>query len=937
VILALLHQELNESAHTLSVLQDWEQGGDVSDEVFESALDFMDRFTQAVQASGLDSLAEYLGLVRLLLSQNYADPLRPDGAAERARLVGWPHAAMRYLEDPGSPHAVEAMEHSLAASTATVDLAWQEELIERLLDVPSLQEAADAQTDTAADEVAEDYRMDVAEVEPDQMQIFLFEAARQVQEIDDAVMAWGAGSCTMPMMQEAMRAAHTLKGSGYILGLRGLGRLAHHLEDALELGLAAVAERTPLPQPLLDTLLRVVDTLQQLTGFLQGQESAPVHLHVLGRELRASIQPLRAGVPTATPDPGQVPAQDVPSLPPTVPLQAQIPATQHAPLQLDAALLESLLRRAGQSLGTNARLVELTHTADGWLHALADSNRQLLEAFAELAQRVKNQSFQAHESMREREGFDPLELDRYDAIQNMVLSMEEKARDQQEFLALGTATSAQMGTQLRAHGFALADQRQDLLKVRTTTIKTVAARLRRTVAQTAEATGRKVRLVLHGDAVQIDGVVLNMLVEALLHVLRNAVDHGIEAPAERIAAGKSAEGVVELSFSRNADRVTVRVRDDGRGLDTGKIRQTAIANGLLNADVAIDEQALFRLILLPGFSTRDTVTETSGRGVGMDIVQDRLLQLQGDLQIFSASGQGCEITMSVQANSGVVHALLLTCGTGTFAIPSDLIEGVIPASQAIYSTAADGQVLLHHADTVVPVRVLADWLHLESDMPAARRVPVLVSVYGLRFAVLADAVLDARELILQGVGRLMRRLGGASSAALAPNGRAIFLLDLYALQRGAGGSSARKTSHSMQQRTHIAPARLLVVDDAWAVRMTMKQLLEDAGYRIETAHNGNAALEVLRRGHIDLVITDLEMPEINGLELARRMRGLPEWRNIPIVMLTSRSAEKHRQAALEAGISAYLTKPYRDSDLLSHTRAILAQAVKVSAEPSQAA
>ncbi len=928
MILALLQQELNESAHTLSLLQEWEQGADVSDEGFASALDWMDRFTQAVQTSGLDGLAEYLGLVRLLLSQNRADPSRPDGMAERSRLIGWYHAAMRYLEEPGSPHAVEAMEQSLAASTATVDLAWQEELIERLLDVPLLLEQEDTEADSAGDEDADDYGMDASGVEPDQLQIFLFEAARQIQEIDAAVAAWGAGVCTTPMIQEAMRAAHTLKGSGYILGLRGLGRLAHHLEDALEHGLALVSEGASLPRPLLDTLLRVIDTLQQLTGFLQGQESAPVHLHLLGHELRMAIQALREDLRATSPDPTYAAASLAASLLPTPPAQPQNPAGQQAPLQLDAAHMEQLLRRAGQSLSANARLVELRHTADNWLQALEQSNRQLLDAFAELAQLVKSQSVQAHQSMREREDFDPLELDRYDAIENMVLAMEEKARDQQEFLSLGTTVSEQMATQLRAHGFALVDQRQDLLKVRTTTVKTVAARLRRTVAQTAEATGHQVRLVLHGDTVQIDGVVLSMLVEALLHILRNAVDHGIETPEERIAAGKSAEGLVELTFARNADRVSVSVRDDGRGLDTEKIRETAIANGLLNVDSAIDEQALFRLILLPGFSTRDRVTETSGRGVGMDVVQDRLLQLQGDLQIFSTRGEGCEVRMSVQANNGVVHAVLLRCGESVFAISSDLIETIVPASQAQYSAAADGQTLLHHADAAVPVRVLADWLHIASDTPAARRVPVIVRVYGLRFAVLAEAVLDARELILQGVGRLMRRLGGASSAAWAPDGRAIFLLDLYALQRGSDLANTRRSAHRLQQRAHIAPARLLVVDDAWAVRMTMKQLLEDAGYRIETAHNGNAALEVLRRAQVDLVITDLEMPELNGLELARRMRAYPAWLTIPLIMITSRSAEKHRVAAMEAGVQLYLTKPYRDSDLLAQIRSMLAPATR---------
>ena len=960
MILALLHQELTESAPTLDVLQAWSQGEPISDEAFESALDFIDRFTQAVQAGGLDGLAEYLGLVRLLLAQCQADPARENAAAERSHLAGWQGATGLYLKEPGSTHAVEAIEYSLVASTATVDLAWQEELIERLLAAPQLSEASDATAEPDVAEDALDYALDVANVEPDQLQVFLFDAPRQVLEIETAVSAWGSGSCTVAQIQEAMRAAHTLKGSGYILGLRGVGRLSHHLEDVLECGVEDVQHGIPPPSALLGTLLRAVDMLQQIVGFLQGQEAEPSGVHLMGEALRVAARWLhsdRAAAPpfpphTANPDlealAGTAPTEQIWTPPEdaslreaTSPVHAAravhgitsvqspaaaqaAPPAQQAPLQLDSAHMDLLLRRSGQSMGRNARLLDLAHSAEGWLQALTTGNRELLDAITDLTQLVKNQSFQAQETMRTRDDFDLLELDRYDALQNMVLSMEEKVRDQQEFLAQGKAVSAQLENLLRESGAAMADQRQDLLRVRATTVKTIAARLRRIVMQTAEATGRTVQFILHGDDVQVDGMVLQKLVEALLHVLRNAVDHGIESPTERLAAGKPQAGLIEVLFARNADRVTVTVRDDGRGLDSAMIRQTAIANGLLTENSVVDEQALFNLIVLPGFSTRERVTETSGRGVGMDVVNDRLLQLQGELQIHSVSGQGCAFRMTVQANSGVVHAVLMACGDGIFAVPSDVIDSIVPASEASYSVSADGQTQLHHADQEIPTSVLADWLQIESDVAAERRTPVIVRILGRPVALLADAVLDARELILQGVGRLLRRVGGLSSAALTPDGKAIFMLDLQALQRGTERASYQQGTRRMQQRARIAPVRLLVVDDAWAVRMTMKQLLEDAGYRVDTAHNGNAALDSLRQSPADLVITDLEMPDLNGLELARRMRSFPAWTDIPLIMVTSRSADKHRQAALDAGVQLYLTKPYRDPDLLTHVRTMLA-------------
>ena len=944
MLLELLRQELTESAPTLSALQAWAEGQPVDDAEFESVLEFMDRYAEAIQSSGLDAFAEYLAMVRSLLSQNQADPTRPEFLDERAHLVGWIDAAALYLDKPGDMHAVQAMEYSLSSSAEAVDKAWLEDAIDRLLKPDLLSMELDG-LDDAQEENPQDYFLDLDGVEPGQLQVFLFDAPRQVEEVELAVGAWVAGVCTKPMMQQAMRAAHTLKGSGYILGLHGIGRLAHHLEDILEYALVQEQEAVAPPPAVQHGLISAVDALQQLLGFVQGVEAPPTDLHLLGQALRGYKTWLAGDQADSLPDPALAP-DPLNDLQPAAPQPGEAAAAvslaqatgalaQQAPLQLDSARLDLLLRRTGQSLSRNERIIELTRNADEWLQALVQVNQRLLRDFAELVQMVKTQSFQAQETLQTRENFDPLELDRYDAIHNTVLAMEEKSRDQQQFLANNNAAAEKIAIELRETSSALTEQRQDLLSVRALTVKSVAPRLRRTVGQTADSTGKKVVFSLHGEEVRMDGLVLQKLMEALLHVLRNAVDHGIEPPADRLAAGKTEAGLVDLTFSRNADRITVQVRDDGRGMDIEKIRLTAVANGLLHADDAVDEDALLRLVLLPGFSTRDKVTTTSGRGVGLDVVQQRLSQLQGDLQIHSMPGYGCEFQISVYANSGGVHALILSSGGGLFAVGSDQIEGIVSASEAGLGVMADGQPCMQYQGAEIPVFALADWLQRDAMTPRERQVPVILRVQGKRLALLVDAVLDTRELILQGVGRLTRSVSGLASAALAPDGQAIFLLDVQALQRSHKQSPYRQITGGVLQRARIAPTRLLVVDDAWTVRMTMKQLLEDAGYQVDTAHNGNAALERLRQALPDLVLTDLEMPEMNGLELARRMRDLPAWRDIPLVMITSRSANKHREAAHAAGVQLYLTKPYRDADLLAHIGQMLAAAPK-RAQPALA-
>ncbi|NBS96528.1 MAG: hybrid sensor histidine kinase/response regulator [Betaproteobacteria bacterium] len=926
MLLELLRQELTESASTLRALQAWVEGQPVDDAEFESVVEFMGRYAEAVQSSGLDALAEYLAMVRSLLSQNHADPNRPERLEERAHLVGWTNAVFLYLERPGDMHAVQAMEYSLSASSDAVDKAWLEDAIDRLLEPDLLTEQSDGMGD-AQEEDPQDYFLDVDGVEPDQLQVFLFDAPRQVSEIEAAVDAWGAGVCTKPMMQQAMRAAHTLKGSGYILGLHGIGRLSHHLEDILEYALVKEQEALSPPPAVQDGLIRAVDALQQMLGFVQGVEAPPTDLHLLGQALRGYNVWLVGDQTDPLPELASAVLQRV-TAPAAVAAEPSGNAAQQAPLQLESEHLDMLLRRTGQSLSRNENMIALARSADEWFQALVQVNQRLLEDFAELVELVKTQSLQVQESMRARDNFDPLELDRYDAIHNTVLAMEERSRDQQQFLANNSAATRKITNELQESGSALTEQRQDLLRVRALTVKSVAPRLRRTVGQTAGSTGKKVVFTLHGEEVRMDGLVLQKLMEALLHVLRNAVDHGIEPPADRLAAGKSEAGLVDLTFSRNADRVMVHVRDDGRGMDIEKIWYTAIANGLLHADDAVDEDALLRLVLLPGFSTRDSVSTTSGRGVGLDVVQQRLSQLQGDLQIRSTAGYGCEFQISVQANSGSIHALVLRSGGGLFAVGSDQIEGIVSASDAIFSATPEGQTCIEYQNEQIPVFAIADWLELDPLSPRERQVPVILRTQGKLLGLLVDAVLETRELILQGVGRLTRSLGGLSSAALAPDGRAIFLLDVQALQRSHKQSPYRHIADAMLQRARMAPTRLLVVDDAWTVRMTMKQLLEDAGYQVDTAHNGNAALERLRQAVPDLVLTDLEMPEVNGLELARRMREIPAWREIPLVMITSRSASKHQEAAQEAGVQLYLTKPYRDADLLTHIGHMLAAAPK---------
>jgi chemosensory pili system protein ChpA (sensor histidine kinase/response regulator) len=368
------------------------------------------------------------------------------------------------------------------------------------------------------------------------------------------------------------------------------------------------------------------------------------------------------------------------------------------------------------------------------------------------------------------------------------------------------------------------------------------------------------------------------------------------------------------------------------------IEAKALSFGLISSAGSLSETELQRLILQPGFSTRDAVTETSGRGVGMDIVNDRITSLKGRLEIDTTYGLGSTFTVHVPVSSGVAHALVVECKGEAVALPLEQISSIVAAGLAEFSVTDTG-VQLEYAGQNYPAFALAQWLDLDDVSPADilqnAQSWIIVLAKGLSgsVALLVDAVLESRELILQDVGLLTRRVRGIVGGAFRADGRPLFLLSVSELQRAVNAANSAKNQSNralnatlttaLRKRLTIERPRVLVVDDAWSVRRSMQQLLEDAGYDVATAADGFEALERLRAKIPDVVLTDLEMPNLNGLELTRRMQEIPLWAAIPVVMITSRTSSKHREEGHKAGVDVYLTKPYQDAELLAQVRNLM--------------
>jgi chemotaxis protein histidine kinase CheA len=518
--------------------------------------------------------------------------------------------------------------------------------------------------------------------------------------------------------------------------------------------------------------------------------------------------------------------------------------------------------------------------------------------------------------------FDALEMEQYTELQSNTRALTEEAADTREFSRRIEEDVAQMGAVLQQTQRVQRELQYMAMTTRMSPAGSLAPRLHRNIRQTSQQTGKKAKLIIEGEDILIDGDMLNNLVDPLLHILRNAIDHGIETPDERTRAGKPEMSTIHLSFSRRGQTVTVRCRDDGHGLNYSAIRNKAIERGLMQAGQDISEEELSRLILLPGFSTREHTNEISGRGVGLDVVRDRLLVMKGMVEVRSEFGKGCEFLLRFQASLVAQHALLIESSTQIFAVPSYALDQALPPAAGEFISIGS-EINLRYQKRTYPVKALSALIGYDSGVMTLETMNsksvLLVHVDLDIHAVLVDRIVDGRDLILKDPGRYVKKINGVGGIAILGDGTVAPLLDLAELLR-LPMPQLIETATSITSGDPDATTRrdILVVDDSLSVRKSLVQLVSDAGYNVKAAKDGLEAITLLKDFMPGVILTDLEMPNMNGLEFTSHLRARPDTRELPVIMITSRSMDKHRKQAELAGVSVYMTKPYTDTDLLGH-------------------
>jgi chemosensory pili system protein ChpA (sensor histidine kinase/response regulator) len=753
------------------------------------------------------------------------------------------------------------------------------------------------------------------EIDTDLLGLFAAEADELMPQIGDALQRWRSQPADRTPSVVLMRALHTIKGSARMAGAMRLGQALHDMETRIE--------TAPLDAPA-SSALSLIDEL--------------IGCHDRALALYESIRAGQAPAQDTAVSSFAASSSDAQSVAPSGVLSASLSSVDATPgtqslVRVRADLLDRLVNEAGEVSIARARL-------DNELGVIRQSMTELAENVSRLRLQLREIELAADSQIQARpeqvsqptqtdSAFDPLEFDRYTRFQELTRMLAESVND-----VATVHQNALRGLDDAARDLAHQTQvtrelQHDLMRIRMVRFGSIADRLHRVVRQSAAESDHQARLELVGVDTEVDRSVLERMAGPMEHLLRNAVAHGIETAQVREQAGKAPEGVVSVDVRQDGHALVMTFADDGGGLDLARIRRTALDRGLITPEARLSERELAQLIFLPGFSTASQLSALAGRGVGLDAVRAEVAAMGGRIELETTPGQGTRFVAHLPVSLAVTQVVVLTAGQTRIAVPSNLVEQVMhlqpdPIAQA-YS---------QHAVTVgeaaVPLYYLGSLLELRGARPQAQRQSpiVLLRSGSQRIALHVDHVAPSQEVVVKQVGPQLVRVTGMAGATVLGNGEIVLILDPVQIAATGRSSTAGQGDTASFAATGIdVVPTVMVVDDSVTVRKVTQRLLAREGYQVVLARDGLDALRQLQDTVPDVMLLDIEMPRMDGFELIGQMRADARWRDVPVIMISSRTAEKHREHAQSLGVLAFLGKPFDEADLLERLRALTTRPV----------
>ncbi len=845
-------------------------------------------------------------------------------------------------------------------------------------DEPMMPDATPAAAEPAEPAGQPPARRAVAAVDPDYdaeiAGIFCEEAAEILEASDSALQTLAADSGAVVALADLQRYLHTLKGGARMAGLSAMGDLSHDLESllirinagsagftatTLELLQASIDELHRLRESVLDGAPAPADP--ELMAHIAGAAGAraPAEAAPDAAAVEAASAPAAEAAAAADDTVGEAPAGDTPL---HIPAPAQLgeladdlirgkaPATP-APLpdslvqspaavataegqrremaRVDSAMLEDLLNNAGEISISHSRLKQQVSSIQFNLEELGQTVQRLQQQLRLLEMETEAQILFKHqdEAKDPDRDFDPLELDRYSTIQQLSRGLAETASDVSSIKDLLQNIAGDTETILSQQQRVAAELQDSLMRTRMVPFEQHVPRLQRLVRQQAQENGKQVELMVRGSSGELDRQVMERMIAPFEHMLRNAIVHGIEAPVARTAAGKPANATITISFRREGAHVLIDVADDGAGVDLERVRNRAIDKGVVRPDQELTDEELAQLILRTGLSTADRLTQSAGRGIGMDVVVNEIGKLGGTLGIATTTGKGCTFTIRLPYTLAITQAFVVRCGPESFALPLPTVEGVVRISYDEFTMRMESEdATVEYGGLRYRLRHLGPYLGLAPARitPEQERVSLaLVEAGENSTAFITDDTSDAREIVIKPVGPQLAGIRGIAGATILGDGRIVVILDAPAIARMPVPEV--DAEEILRAEEDNLPPLALVVDDSITMRRVTQRLLERNGMRVLTAKDGIEALELLNDHRPRIILLDVEMPRMDGYEFAGRVRNNPLTADLPIIMVTSRSGAKHRARAIELGVNDYLGKPYQEPELLEAIRAQLGE------------
>jgi chemosensory pili system protein ChpA (sensor histidine kinase/response regulator) len=851
-----------------------------------------------------------------------------------------------------SPDGVQLAEET----SATAALPAVEDVIPESIAHPAPIPPSPAADEPPATDILTDAYL-LPEVDAEVYEFFGPEAQEYIETIEASLLKLEKEPTDAETIHKLFRAAHTLKGSAFTVGFQCIGDLTHHVEDFMGLVREGKARITPEST---DVIFKAVDVVKSLmkrdAGLLeqirgdyaaanrklgQLQHETPAHA-AAPAPAAVAAGASKAAVPAPEAPVAQAAAQEERKAPRATEAAAGAEgktAAEQAVIRVSKDRLENLLNLVGELVISRGRL---------------EQRLVALEQFAGQVQVTKGRMVEAVRSFEEKHAFNVptagagsgaathagpalpmsadfggLEFDRYDDFNILARRMTEVSTDVGEVMAQLNGAIRKAREDMGLLQRLTLDMRDEIARARIVPIGTPFTRFKRAAREMARATGKDVDLITSGEQTEVDTAVVERLVDPLVHMVRNSVFHGIEKPDVRVARGKPAKGTIYLHAAHRGNSVIIEVEDDGGGLDVDKIKSKAVVVGLIRPEQAPDlsyAEAL-KLIFLPGFSTADVVGDQAGRGVGMDVVKRVIESMNGQIDIETEKGVGTKFTLSLPFTLLITTALMVKLGAERYAVPLSSIREVVMASPESIQDVG-GRPILQVGHEALEVRSLARMLGLgESPVEGARPVLVARGATGMT-GLAVDELLGRQEIVIKTLGTLRPfRQSSFGGASIDPEGRVVLVLDIGRLLAGRteelpgpafvqpllpaeGGETAASAPAD-------AGTRVLLIDDSLSVRKFVGRMLERAGYEVDTAVDGEDGVKKATARPYRVIITDLEMPKLNGYEVLQTLRQRASTKTTPIMVMTTRAGEKHQQAAMSLGASGYLTKPVEEQALVA--------------------